>query len=79
MGDPWSCLEGDELTCLRVYPQRCNHCGTCVQMCPMDVLRLDARGLPAMRYPDDCWYCQACEIHCPRRALVLAEIPYLIS
>ena len=44
MGDPWSCLEGDELTCLRVYPQRCNHCGTCVQMCPMDVLRLDARA-----------------------------------
>jgi NAD-dependent dihydropyrimidine dehydrogenase PreA subunit len=79
MDDHWSYLDGDELTCLRVHLQRCNRCGTCVEMCPMDVLRLDSQGLPAMRYPDDCWFCQICEIHCPRRALVLAEIPYLIS
>ena len=79
MEHPWRHLGEDELTCLMVHPERCNRCGACVEMCPMDVLRLDSAGLPTMQYPDDCWYCQACQTHCPRRALVLAEIPYLIS
>ena len=54
----------------------CNSCGVCVQICPLDCLRLDEAGLPYMKY-DECWFCECCEHDCPTDALTL-EIPFLV-
>ncbi len=67
---PYSWLEVDR--------RKCNRCGQCVEMCPMDVLRLEGGKVPRMRYPDDCWYCDVCVSVCPRKALTLKGLPYLI-
>jgi NAD-dependent dihydropyrimidine dehydrogenase PreA subunit len=63
---------------IEVNEQQCNKCGVCVDMCPMDVLRLGKRGYPIMQYRDDCWYCDVCVFMCPRQAIKLTDLPYLI-
>lgn len=42
----------------------CTVCGTCVEICPGDVLYLEEDG-PQITYPDECWHCGNCRIHCP--------------
>ena len=63
---------------IEIDMDRCNRCGICVDMCPMDVLRMGSQGSPFMRYPDDCWYCDVCVFVCPRQALEIKDLPYLI-
>ena len=63
---------------LAVDRKKCSACGLCIDMCPMDVLRLGEDNFPVMRYPDECWYCDACVAACPRKALTLTGLPYLI-
>ena len=44
----------------------CNGCGRCVEICPVDVLRMDAGGKHAVvAYPDDCSGCHFCVQECP--------------
>lgn len=46
--------------------EKCNGCGKCVQVCPMDVLRLDRkRRKVVIRYRSDCMSCFNCEFECP--------------
>jgi len=63
---------------LNVDQKRCDKCGTCVDMGPMDVLTFGKKGYPYMRYRDDCWYCDACVFMCPRHAITMGSLPYLI-
>lgn len=50
----------------RIDIERCTGCFVCVDVCPMDVLRVDEEmGLPVIRYPEDCMTCYNCEIQCP--------------
>ncbi|MCZ2809722.1 MAG: 4Fe-4S binding protein [Candidatus Bathyarchaeota archaeon] len=56
---------------------KCDGCGVCVEMCPMDALRLDEGEKAYVKY-DECWYCGCCELECPRKAVKL-RLPYLIS
>jgi len=63
---------------LDVDRKKCNHCGLCVEMCPMDVLQMGKGKVPFMRYRDDCWYCDVCVAVCPRKAITLNGLPYLI-
>lgn len=52
-------------------------CTVCVEVCPLDVLVIDAvTGKAAMKY-DECWYCLPCEKDCPVGAISVA-IPYLL-
>ena len=52
-------------------------CTVCVDVCPLDVLRIDeAKSTAFMRY-DECWYCLPCEVDCPTGAITV-EIPYLL-
>jgi len=54
----------------RIDYSRCNGCGTCVDLCPMDVLRLDASTKKAViTYLRDCMSCFACEEECPKEAI----------
>ena len=52
----------------RIDPHRCIGCGTCVQSCMNDVLRM-RRGKATIVYQNDCSACFACENDCPREAV----------
>jgi NAD-dependent dihydropyrimidine dehydrogenase PreA subunit len=52
-------------------------CTVCVDVCPLDVLRIDpGTGKAHMKY-DECWYCLPCELDCPTKAITVS-IPYLL-
>ena len=54
----------------RVDHEKCIACGTCVEICPMDVFRQDeASGQSLVRYPRDCQTCYSCELECPASAI----------
>ncbi len=55
-------------------------CTVCVDVCPLDVLRIaeDAQGKTAYMKYDECWYCMPCEADCPTGA-VTVNIPYLLK
>jgi len=53
--------------------EKCIACGTCVEICPMDALRLDEEaGYSVIRYPGDCQTCYNCELECPVSAIRVA-------
>ena len=52
-------------------------CTVCVDVCPLDVLRIsEESGKAYMKY-DECWYCMPCGADCPTGA-VNVSIPYLL-
>lgn len=51
----------------------CNGCGICVDVCPMDVLRMDEKGEKAViTYPLDCMTCFNCELECDPNAIYVS-------
>lgn len=51
----------------RIDTVRCDGCSVCVEVCPMDVLRIDEIMEKAViRYFEDCMTCFNCERACPR-------------
>ncbi len=71
-------LEEPGYSWIEIDRQKCNRCGTCLDMCPMDVLYFSRQGWPYMRHRDDCWYCDICAFVCPRQAVTIKDLPYLI-
>jgi NAD-dependent dihydropyrimidine dehydrogenase PreA subunit len=63
-----------------VDPEKCiadKGCTICVDVCPLDVLRIHPEtGKAHMKY-DECWYCLPCELDCPTKAITVS-IPYLL-
>ncbi len=58
---------------VRIDTTACTACGTCVELCPVDVLRLDPeRGVSTALYPDDCIWCFRCELECPAACIRVA-------
>ncbi len=54
----------------------CSCCGTCVDICPMDVYYGSKDGeTPAVTYPEECWHCNACVLDCPEEGAVKLRIP----
>ncbi len=52
--------------------EKCIKCGTCVQICPLDVFRMEISGAEkkiVVKYPDECWHCRACEKDCSVNAI----------
>lgn len=56
-------------------------CTVCVDVCPLDVLRIasteDGPEVAYMKY-DECWYCMPCETDCPTGA-VTVNLPFLLK
>jgi NAD-dependent dihydropyrimidine dehydrogenase PreA subunit len=49
---------------------RCTGCGLCVEVCPLDTLRLNpVSGKAHIAYVEDCMTCYRCEMACPARAI----------
>ncbi|KCV82308.1 ferredoxin [Actibacterium atlanticum] len=56
-------------------------CTVCVDVCPLDVLRIvetDEGNKTAFMKYDECWYCMPCEADCPTGA-VTVNLPYLLK
>jgi adenylylsulfate reductase subunit B len=55
-----------------IEKEKCNACGVCVDICPMDVFRMKKeKEMPEIRYPDECWHCNACVLDCKQEAIKL--------
>ena len=68
----------------RINLDECDGCGLCVDVCPMDVLRMNETiKQPMIRYPEDCMTCYNCERECPYNCIdvdpLWAEMPPIIT
>lgn len=56
-----------------INKEKCIECGTCAQICPLDVFRFteskDGRKTVIVKYPYECWHCRACVKDCPKNAI----------
>ena len=55
-------------TLFRVETALCIGCGTCVDVCPKGLYRLDSTGVV---HEGDCVYCLSCANNCPQKAIKL--------
>lgn len=53
---------------LSISDERCVNCGTCVKVCPLDVLR-PGKSKPEISYPQDCQSCFLCRMYCKKDAI----------
>ena len=74
----------------KIDVKKCNGCGLCVEICPMDVIRLrtelnfishsrkktpDHKIKAFIAYPIDCMTCYTCELKCPKDAIQVGYPP----
>jgi ferredoxin len=53
---------------LKVYPDKCIGCNTCVIVCPHQILGLVNKKVHIIE-KDNCIECGACKSNCPREAI----------
>lgn len=54
---------------IKIDQLRCIGCGSCVEACPGNLIRLGETGRAAIRIPEDCWGCTSCVKVCPKAAI----------
>lgn len=55
---------------------KCTGCGICVDLCNMDVLRMDISDNKALiAYQEDCMTCFECALRCPEGAVEVSFDP----
>jgi NAD-dependent dihydropyrimidine dehydrogenase PreA subunit len=65
--------EGGEIIILiKMNPELCTGCGTCVDNCPNRVFQL-VRGKSQAVNSKDCMACYLCETVCPRSGIKITE------
>lgn len=47
---------------------KCDNCGDCADVCPMEVLILEDEKL-TVNEPDECSYCESCVDICPNECI----------
>ena len=66
-----------------IDPRMCIGCGTCVDSCPTDVIRMNEKTKHAViMYPEDCQICNMCAYFCPVGAITVTDdksMPILIA
>jgi NAD-dependent dihydropyrimidine dehydrogenase PreA subunit len=54
----------------KIDEAKCDGCGICVEICPLDTFRVNEdTGKAFIAYPDDCITCFVCEMNCPTHAI----------
>lgn len=57
----------------KINKSRCIGCGICIDVCPMDVLRMDEKNHQVLIvYSNDCMTCFNCELGCPSQAIYVS-------
>lgn len=66
-----------------INKEKCIGCGTCINSCPMDVIRMDKVLKKAyVAYVQECMCCASCEVDCPTGAIYVSphkEDPIFVS
>ena len=55
---------------MEIKTEECVNCGTCVEICPLDVLR-SGEEKPEIKYREDCQSCFLCLEYCKTKAIVV--------
>ena len=61
---------------VKVDQDKCTGCGTCVDVCPVEVFELKEQGGETKSVPvnqDECLACMACVTQCPEEAIEVEE------
>jgi NAD-dependent dihydropyrimidine dehydrogenase PreA subunit len=61
---------------VKVDQEKCTGCGTCVDVCPVEVFELKEEGGKSKSFPtkqEECLVCRACETQCPENAIQVTE------
>ena len=65
-------LRDYEVYLVHVDSERCDSCGECVKMCPVDVFEMPHKAV-AVR-PVTCMGCETCVALCKSKAIIITEI-----
>jgi NAD-dependent dihydropyrimidine dehydrogenase PreA subunit len=57
---------------VKVHLDKCDGCGTCVDVCPVEVFELKEEKSVVVDL-DACLVCMACEVQCPTEAIEVIE------
>lgn len=56
----------------KIDSKKCTGCGTCVDVCPVDVF-VKKGDKSVVKKPGDCIGCRACEVQCPETAIKVED------
>ena len=55
---------------IKIDTNKCDNCGDCTDVCPMEVLILED-GKLTINEPDECSYCETCVDLCPNECITI--------
>jgi NAD-dependent dihydropyrimidine dehydrogenase PreA subunit len=59
---------------ITIDEKKCTGCGTCVEICPMQVFELDSvKKKSVVKKESECIGCRACEVQCPAGAIKVED------
>lgn len=54
--------------------KKCNACGTCVEICPMEIFVKEGDKVKVNpKKESECIGCRACEVQCPKEAITVKD------
>jgi len=57
---------------IKIDHEKCDGCGTCVDICPVEVLEVKNEKSVVVNL-NECLVCRACEVQCPNSAIEIIE------